>query len=318
MGILANLIMCLCLTVCSCSVDQHAAVYNIMSGKDRNPPIFQGIETRDSSLLVIEFNEAIECSIHDVSIDQVDIDSLWCEDHLLFIRLASPLLPGKPANFTARVCDITGNSMRFSTRCWGKNERLPSVLINEFTTKGNANHPDRIELICLEEGNLAGLSVYDGIGYSFDSEFIFPSFEVSSGTYVVLHYSSEPTGSNAWEFYGGSIGLGSNNGVLSLYECPQGRLIDAVAYSNRTSDSDEQYGGFGTKKVFERMLILEESGFWKTPLHPEDAIDSTYTTATRSMCRSNGTDTDSKHDWHVVPTSKASFGSENCQEVYVP
>ena len=52
---------------------------------------------------------------------------------------------------------------------------------------------------------------------------------------------------------------------------------------------------------------------------PEDAIDPDPSTATRSISRSSTSiDTDGRIDWHITPTSGATFGEVNTDEVYVP
>ncbi|PKL19609.1 MAG: hypothetical protein CVV48_17165, partial [Spirochaetae bacterium HGW-Spirochaetae-4] len=62
------------------------------------------------------------------------------------------------------------------------------------------------------------------------------------------------------------------------------------------------------------------SGQWDAyPIVPEAGIDSTYSTATRSFCRTEDVpDTDTRNDWHIVPTSKASFGYPNSPDIHEP
>ena len=115
-------------------------------------------------------------------------------------------------------------------------------------------------------------------------------------------------------------GLSGNNGVLSLYDRPGGKCLDGVLYSNRTSQSDELYRGFGSEETLNRAEELVLAGGWKPAgarVSPEDAVNPEGSTGTRSICRSSGSaDTDSAEDWHIVPTRKATFGAENSDEVY--
>jgi hypothetical protein len=98
--------------------------------------------------------------------------------------------------------------------------------------------------------------------------------------------------------------------------------MDGVLYSNRTSQSDESYRGFGSAQTLARAEELAQAGGWKsagTRVSPEDAVNPDGSTGTRSICRqSSSADTDSFEDWHIVPTRKASFGAENSDEVYTP
>jgi hypothetical protein len=116
-----------------------------------------------------------------------------------------------------------------------------------------------------------------------------------------------------------------------------------VLYSNRTSDSDEKYGGFGTLDSWERAQELVADGGWiisGQQVRPEDAVSPEGSTGTRSLCRSGASadsavsadsssadtaglttlpvDTDSAADWHIVPTLGFTFGEENSDEIYMP
>ncbi len=110
--------------------------------------------------------------------------------------------------------------------------------------------------------------------------------------------------------------------MLTVYDSPGGTLLDGVLYSNRTSESDELYAGFGTADVLARAQELARDGGWKTAGErpaPEDAVSPEGSTGTRSICRSSGgADTDGAADWHIVPTRGSTFGAVNSDEVYVP
>jgi hypothetical protein len=268
------------------------------------------------------FDEMIFCSPDDFRIgsDENSVQSVTTYEEELKITFTRPLVPGFRIVVEGRVSDQFGNTLTFSCGVWGFNARVPEVLINEFTTKGSSTNPDRVELLVLSDGNLAGLTLYDGLSESFDSECILPAYEVTKGDRLIIEYSECLRKEHPIEFYGGPVGLGANNGVITLYDSPDGSIVDAVLYSNRSSASDTTYGGFGTSKVQQRALLLEESGQWDAkPIVPEAGIDSTYSTATRSFCRTeNAPDTDSRNDWHIVPTSKASFGYPNSPDIHEP
>jgi hypothetical protein len=110
--------------------------------------------------------------------------------------------------------------------------------------------------------------------------------------------------------------------VISLYSRPGGEILDGVLYSNRTSESDAQYRGFGSATVLARADELVSAGGWRvsgSQAAPEDALNPDGSTATRSICRSSdSTDTDSREDWHIVPTRGSTFGTDNSDEVYAP
>ena len=94
-----------------------------------------------------------------------------------------------------------------------------------------------------------------------------------------------------------------------------------MLYSNRTSQSDELYRGFGSSEMRGWAELLVQQKGWRAAgqrVAPEDCVNPEGSTGTRSICRSAlSTDTDSRTDWHIVPTRKATFGKSNSEEVYV-
>jgi hypothetical protein len=245
--------------------------------------------------------------------------------------------PGRLYTLQAEARDSRGNSASFIADFYGWNGRVPRVLINEFTPRGSGNHPDAVELKTLTAGNLGGVVLYQGTPGSFDNKIVLPAIEVCRGAFIIVHFkpSGDPSEVNesvdvaasrgsdssdsAWDLWvPGGKGLAGNNGVLSLYERPGGKCLDGVLYSNRTSQSDEQYGGFGTEEMRVRAEDLVQAGGWKAAgprVTPEDALSPEGSTGTRSICRSSSSvDTDCPGDWHVVPSRKATFGADNCDE----
>jgi hypothetical protein len=257
-----------------------------------------------------------------------------------FLFEAAPS-PAAEHHVEAQVADEAGNHLRFVARFYGLNPLLPAMIINELTTQGSGNHPDLVEIRVLTDGNLAGACLYEGVPGNWEQRFVFPSVDVVAGDYLVVHFKPEgiadevnetsrrdasgglDASPEAWDFWvDGGTGLSGNNGAISLCENPLGGYVDAVLYSNRTSDSDERYRGFASTKVMNRADALAAAGAWTfagEAVAPEDAVDPEPSTATRSMARrSDGTDTNSRSDWHITPTRGLTPGTENTDEVYEP
>jgi len=176
-----------------------------------------------------------------------------------------------------------------------------------------------------------------------DAEWVYrlPSAEVAAGEYLVIHLArpeepgwadetgtdrsasggpdASPEGRDFW--YPGSATLVKGSGALALYGSPSSRIMDAFLYTDRTSASDEDYGGFGSAKLKRRAEAVIAFGAWKAEggARPEACASSAGTTETRTICRgSDSADSDSAADWHVVPTKGASFGRANSDERYEP
>ncbi|NQT57469.1 MAG: hypothetical protein HQ557_00660 [Bacteroidetes bacterium] len=332
--------------LCSCS---PLSGYRELMNTDIHPPVILGAETSSENCFLFEFSEQIvpvqnsfrflpPTSIEKITIRSVSESSERKE--LLCIYTENSIPPGSRCLVEGEVMDPSGNTLFFSAAVYGWNDTIPKLVINEFTTQGSAAHPDRVELIALSAGSTAGITFCDGVNFDRNQRIIFPPIEVMEGDIIVIHCGKE-TGSSlsetlstseslskyasdsAWDIWIESgKGLSGNNGIISLYTSPQGELMDAVLYSNRDSSSDSNYKGFGSRALLDRVVVLADQGGWKSAgfdIFPEDGINPDDSTATRSMCRiSPYTDTDSREDWYIVPTSKSTFGEANFEGVYIP
>ena len=310
---------------------------------DLSPPRIVTMDLDRQGALVLGFDEPCEL-LHDAvvagdTLRNHVITTSWTGEQTNLVIGFDPLPEmGREHFVEAQVADGNGNSLRFVARFYGPNQLLPAMVINEFTTQGSGKHPDFVEIRVLTAGNLAGACLIEGIPGDWQSRFIFPDLGVEAGDYVVVHFkpqglstevneTSDKTASlgydaspTAWDFWVDSgDGLSANNGALLLCESPLGGAIDAVLYSNRTRESDDRYRGFGSPSVLGYADFLGESGAWRgeEPLVPDDAINPEDSTATRSMCRSaTSADTNTRLDWHIVPTRGLSPGLPNTDATY--
>ena len=305
------------------------------------PPVATEVSNRSPSLITLKFDKEISADASNFMIvPEVGISSVECHGSTVDVYPAQALSAGEEYFIKGIVQDAKKNTTSFGMTFFGYNPDLPLLLINEFTTNGSGKHPDTVELYVKKGGNAAGITLFGGTKTTFQDKFILPKLQVKAGDYVLIHlkpqgletevdeterqdvavgYDSSDT---AWDFWvqGGS-GLSGNNGAITLYTNPYGELMDAAIYTNRTSESDENYRGFGSAKFMLQADEVVAAGGWDIDgdeIAPEDCISSADSTATRSICRSSASkDTDNKGDWHTVPTSKFSFGKENSDEIYI-
>ncbi len=316
--------------------------YRTLVEVDLHPPQFLGAVSESSQTVVLRFDEAVVALPETVSIvPALPIHAVEAQEDEVVIALDSPQVVGE--HYAVELCveDAHRNSTTLIAGFYGFNPHLPRLLINEFITQGSSTHPDLVELCALTGGNTAGMCLYEGMPPNWDDRMVLPPIEIAAGEFILVHFKPQgieeevdevtdkelsggldasPEAYDLW--VAGGSGLSGNNGVLSLYSCPDGSILDAVVYSNRTSESDTDYAGFGTKDVYERVCALEPTGEWLFSgdhLAPEDAIDPDPSTSTRSVARGREpTDTNLRTDWHITPTSGATFGAPNTDEVYVP
>jgi hypothetical protein len=308
---------------------------------DLRPPLLQAVLTTGPSEISVEFDEDASLVPDKTSISPpLAIAEITGPGKRIAIRVETQS-PGRLYTLQAEAEDAKGNRATFLADFYGYNGRVPGLLINEFTPQGSGNHPDVVELKSLAAGDMGGVVLYQGTPASFDNKIVFPPLEVAEGAFIVVHW--KPSGDSsevnetedmtaskgfdasdgAWDLWvADGKGLSGYNGVLSIYDRPGGKLLDGVLYSNRTSQSDEAYRGFGSAETLTRAEELVSAGGWThagARVSPEDAVNPDGSTGTRSICRQpRAADTNSSEDWHIVPTRKASFGAENSDEVYTP
>lgn len=311
------------------------------SDADLTPPVLIKVCSLSPTEIELTFDEQCAAVVEGLKIyPELEISRVNTHGQAIILTV-SPQTPGSEYTVEGVVEDAGGNSLSFITHIYGYNPLIPELLINEFTTRGTGNHPDVVELRILSPGNMGGVTLYQGTPDNWRDRLIFPPFAVAEDNFIIIHFRPEglpeeineteamnlsgglDASDDAFDFWiAQGAGISGNNGVISLYEQPGGRIIDGVLYSNRTSESDTTYRGFGTLAALKRADELVADRGWIISFdlaRPEDAVNPEGSTGTRSICRSSlSADTDTLADWHIVPTRGATFGYPNSEEVYMP
>ncbi len=314
----------------------------VLLKEDLSPPVFLALDVNDSHTVSLQFNEDIEYCPNSYSCSPgLSLSMAHTHKQNLTINLKDEMEPGTEYKLECTVEDATHNTHTVLACFYGFNPDIPSICLNEITTQGSSTHPDKVELLVQDDGNTAGLCLFDGTRDFCRQSKILPPINVKSGDYIVVHF--KPVGTDdeidetdsqhqcraddsvmgAWDLWvKDGKGLSGNNGVVTVYSHSNGDLLDGFLYSNRTSESDEDYRGFGSDDTMNRADQLWLQDGWKAAgrlIVPEDAVNPDDSTATRSMCRSPGAeDTDTSADWYIVDTSESSFGAENSTVLYGP
>ena len=316
--VMAAVLSLLLFVLLGCSQDQEAKeVFNVLGSADSSAPVLVSVTSVSSSVIRLEFNEPVR--VYGKTFEPL---SARADGKFIYVSLDRSLLPGMKSDVSGRVKDYSGNTSGFTIQVWGFNPDLPEVLINEFTTKGTARSPDRTELLIMTPGNINGMTLYCGVPNDFDVSVVFGDIDVRTGDMIVVWWTEElpeqvssgPSDSGGIRVFnicaGSADNLPSNNGTLVICDNPAlgSSVIDAVVYSNYS----QSHEGFGTRSALERARWVIESGAWSG-----DAVDSTSSTATRSMGRLPGfPDTDGSRDWIVTVTGGSTFGAANTAEAY--
>lgn len=327
----------ICISLAGCSLQWSD---DILTEPDLSPPRLLEISPTESPEIRILFDEPVYPENENITLDTGDMAGLSTVDGNTIVLLPEKaLIPGKLYRAALTVEDGSGNSCRFVLPFWGWNPNIPDLLINEFNPEGSGNNPDCIELYTTKSGDTAGMCLYYGTKQHYEYRYILPSLKLETGEYLTIHCRREYTADEisekddktlstgklssdeAWDIWlPEDSGLSGANGIISIYNAPEGIMQDGVIYSERSSDLEDDTLGW-TSRTFDAAADLYEGGFWifsSELIPPEEAIGSHYTTGTRSLCRSsNSVDSDRKEDWHTVPTGGKSFGRANSDETYV-
>jgi hypothetical protein len=306
---------------------------------DLTPPKLVSFRVTGSRDVVFEFDEAIRDDNTDFYSEQdLVLENSMISGNRLEMAFEKPMIPGEKYTCRIMVMDEKSNSSSLIIPFFGFNPEKPVLLINEFNPRGSDTSPDCLELFVREGGLMGGLTVTLGSLLENDGVYVFPNFRVETGDYIILHCKPEGNTaeidetvnknasggllahSMAWDlWWDDAPGLSGNNGVIALWENPMGGAMDMIVYTDRVTDPANEFTGW-TSAVFKILQSFKGSFDWiclgEIPT-PNDSIAAGTSTATRSVCRnSRSEDTDSNNDWHIVPTSKKSFGFVNTDEVY--
>jgi hypothetical protein len=246
--------------------------------------------------------------------------------------------PGSGMRLTADLLaeDSNGNTINVLVPLLTRNNRIPPLLLNEIRTEyssSNSKH-EFIEMKTLQAGNLGAMRLFIAGNYKAPMVYEFPPIEVAAGEYITLHLrtteeacrdelghkldesggtDSSPTARDLW--LPGSTKLVHKTDVIYLLD-QDDRVIDSVMIS-------EKAGAWWDKNYFaEAAELLFNAGAWESPdgkiCGPADAVPSSGTTNTRTICRdetlkqSSGT----AADWYITVTSGATPGKQNNPKRY--
>jgi hypothetical protein len=245
--------------------------------------------------------------------------------------------PGSGVKITADLLakDDSGNTINVLVPLLTRNTRIPALVINEIRTENAKPRYEFIELKTLKAGNMGALRVFIAGNYKAPMVYEFPSIEVAAGEYITLHLrtteensrdelghnlnessstDSSPTARDLW--IPGSTKLIHKTDAIYLLD-QDDQVVSAVMFSE-TADPWWNKDYFADAAEF-----LFNAGAWKNPdgsmCGPADAVRSTTTTATRTICRDETLNTNSgtAADWYITANSSATPGTPNNPKRYV-
>ncbi|MDR0599333.1 MAG: hypothetical protein LBG84_04530 [Treponema sp.] len=309
---------------CACSTE--TALQRLL-GIETVTPVFYGCKTPSDGEVHFLFSSGVK--VTSLYFDPPMETEILSQGDTLVVRFNSALPGGSKITADILVEDKRGNTLNVLAGFRTRNSRVPDLVINEIRTEYSSStntagvtkyNVEFIELKARQAGNLGAVRIF-AAGYGKEPIFEFPPVEVAAGEYVVLHTRTveaekdlvvDETGANKSE----SRGSVSISGVRDFWIPLSKKLLHKtdVIY---VMDQDD--------RIIDGVVMKEEDKPWKEPAAaaaellfgqgawngpaPEDAFNSTNTTAARTICRVEDQDSGGAADWYIVDSRGTSSGS---------
>jgi hypothetical protein len=319
-----------CIAFGSCSTGDAASAAQMLGGSSQ---ALLYLNCRAVSEDEIEFEFSQPVMVKSLNFEPaVEIASIQ-DGSTVRVRLEERTEPG--ILFTADLLaeDEKKNTINVLVSFRSRNNRIPSLVINELRTENSKPRAEFIELKMMSDGNLGAVRVFIASNSKEPMVYEFQPVNVRNGEYVVLHlrtteegcvdeYGSDLSASRgtnalatARDFWApGNVKLLRKTDVVYLLD-QDDKVLDAVMLS-------EKQDAWWDKDYFaEAADFLFNQGAWKTAdggiCGPVDAVISTGTTNTRTICRDEKkANSNTAADWYITATSSATPGSINSEKRY--
>ncbi|MDR2103427.1 MAG: hypothetical protein LBP42_04910 [Treponema sp.] len=305
-------------------------------------PVFLGYKAVSSTEIGFQFSLPVK--VVSLNFDPpVEVES-FDEGAMVTVTLPKPLKGGERFVADLLVEDTKQNTLNVLVPFRARNDRIPKLLITEIRTELSKLKVEFVELKALSAGNLGALRLFAATDSMEVPLFEFPPMEIEEGKYVVVHLRSAEAGvlnelgsdpgesggseasPEAWDFWvpESKERLRKTDAVYLLDQ--DNGVIDGVLFSE-TADV------WWTKETLAKAAeFLGGQGAWvpvenadsgeapqeNAPPGPADAVDSSKTTNTRSICRDETLpDSNSATDWYITVASGATPGKANNPKRFV-
>jgi hypothetical protein len=303
-------------------------------------PVFLGYKALSPT--EISFKFSLPVGVVSLNFDPpAEIESVE-EGDTVIVTLSEALEGGERFVADLLVEDEQRNSLNVLIPFRARNERIPEILITELRTELSKLKVEFVELKTLGAGNLGALRLFISTNSTDIPLFEFQPVEVAEGEYLVVHLRSVETGivNELGDDLGISGGTETNpdsrdfwvpetaerfRKTDAVYLLDQDdRIIDAVLLSETpdvwwtkeslaaTAEFLSEQGAWIPVKAAAGSEADPPAGKNGTIPGPADAVDSSKTTNTRSVCRDETIpDSNSAVDWYITVASGATPGRPN-------
>jgi len=310
--------ICLCIVFSSCSTPDMSAFGRMLGGSSQ-APIFLGCKAVAED--EIEFVFSAPVTVKHLSFSpELQVASV---ENGSTVRVKLEQNPGPGRLITADLLaeDEKRNSINVLVNFRSRNNRMPSLVINEICTEYSNPRTEFIEFKMRSAGNLGGMRVFivGNSNASRETIYEFSPAEVKNGEYVVLHLRTvedsckDEYGSNLSE----SGGRNASPTARDIWVPGNTKLIHKTSIVYVLDQDDKVLGAVmlsenptsvWPKDYFAQTVdFLLEKGAWIG-----DAFSTTGTTNTRTINRDETrANTNTAADWYITATSSATPGTLN-------
>jgi hypothetical protein len=331
LGKLWILVFGACCFACTCSPEVEL---QRVLGISAQAPVFLGCKALSPTEIVFRFNVSVKA----VSIYfDPPLDIASAEDgSTVRVTLNKAAGSGEKITTDLLVEDERRNTLNVLVPFRTRNDRLPAFLLTEVRTEYKNPRLEFTEIKTLTPGNLGALRLFAAVAGLAKPLFEFPPVEVKAGEYIVIHLrtldeeSVNETG-NDLNVSGGEESIPEVRDFWIPLSAERLRNTDAVFFMDQDDQivdavmfSEVPGTSWAKKELSQAAELLGRQGAWlagipETVPGPDDAVNSSTTTPTRTICRDeDSADTNSAVDWYITTDRSATPGKRNNTNRYVP
>lgn len=311
----------------SCSNGDAPAAAALLLGRSSQALVFLNYRAVSEDEVNFEFSEPVRITSLNFE-PALDVASIEDGDTTVKVKLEEKLQPGISITVDILAEDPNKNTINVLVSFRSRNNRMPVILINELRTEYSNPRSEFIEFITKSAGNLGGIRVLLAGGSQKPTDYVFSPVEVAKDEYIVLHLRKmEEENKDEYESIDESGGRDSSLTARDFWIPDTVKLINKTAGFVYILDQDdrvldaimlsEKADKWWTKDYLaEAAEFLHSQGAWTAPggniCTPADAINSTGTTLTRTICRDESAEkTNTAAVWYVTVTSGGTPGTRN-------
>jgi len=252
------------------------------------------------------------------------------------VKLEENPFPGRQITADLLAEDEKKSSINVLVSLRTRNDRMPSLIINEICTEYSNPKTEFIEFKMKSSGNLGAMRVFitGNSNAAKETVYEFSPAEVKNGEYVVLHLRTiedacrDENGSNLSESGGRNASATARDfwipgntklihkeaSMVYVLDQDDNVLASVLISTNADSPWPKDYFKETADFLFAKNAWKSQNG--ETYI-PADAAVSAGTTNTRTICRDETKEnTNSKADWYITATSSATPGEKNNPKRY--